>query len=244
MLPAVMFAVFAACSDNNNDSDLVADYQEVAFDASVAQEGLDLGWKEGDAVSVFDGKANHKFTATGSGDVVRFSGTANVKAAAYMGLRPYHEGLSRYGGKVNVEIPSSQVAVKDGINVDYLLMAGYSKVPVSEMDFKLMPAILKLDISAEDYNVVSVQISAKGEEVISGDCSIGLLPEPEISARPEGSSKVTLTGENLSGVYYVATIPQTLSEGLVVSISDENDARCEISVPAMETKPGEIVELE
>ena len=56
MLPAVMFAVFAACSDNNNDSDLVADYQEVAFDASVAQEGLDLGWKEGDAVSVFGGR--------------------------------------------------------------------------------------------------------------------------------------------------------------------------------------------
>ena len=45
-------------------------------------------------------------------------------------------------------------------------------------------------------------------------------------------------------MYYVATIPQKLSEGLVVSISDENDARCEISVPAMETKPGEIVELE
>lgn len=244
MLPAVMLAVFAACSESNNDSDLVADYQEVAFDASVAHEGLDLGWKEGDAVSVFDGKANHKFTVTGSGDVARLSGTANVKASAYMGLRPYHEGLSRYGGKVNVEIPSSQVAVKDGVNNDYLLMAGYSESLVSEMDFQLMPAILKLDISAEGYNVVAVQIFAKGGEVISGDCSIGLFRKPEIFAREGGSSKVTLTGENMSGIYYVATIPQTLSEGLVVSVSDENDARCEITVPAMETKPGEIVELE
>ena len=204
MLPAVMLAVLTACTESDNDSDLVADYQEVAFDASVAHEELDISWKEGDAVSVFDGKANHKFTATGSGDVARFSGTANVKATAYMGLRPYHEGLSRYGGKVNVEIPSSQVAVEDGINNNYLLMAGYSESPMSEMDFRLMPAILKLDISAEGYNVVSVQISAKGEEVISGGCSIGLFSEPEISARPDGSSKVTLTGENLSGVYYVA----------------------------------------
>ena len=243
IISALLLSLLAGCSENDGNNDLVADYQEMRFNALIVQNDLDLKWDAGESVSIFDGKANHEFKTSDSGSQVIFDGTANAKAKEYMGLSPYHEGLARYGGKVNVTIPSSQTAVENGLEKDCLLMAGYSEHPLSGMDFRLMPAVLKLDISAEGYNIVSVQIEAKGGEGISGDCQIGLYPEPVIMSKAESSSKVTLSGENIQGVYYVAVIPQKLSEGLVVSVSDENDARCEIEVPALETSSGVVTEL-
>lgn len=244
IVSAVMLSLFASCSENNDDPTLIADNQEIGFEASIAPNGLGIEWAEGESVSVYDGKENQKFTSTGTGLTARFEGTANVKAKEYMGLRPYHEGLYRYGGRVNVSIPTSQEAVKDGIKSDYLLMAGFSDSPLSGMTFKLLPAVLKIDLSAPGYNVVSVRVASKAGEVIAGDCSVGLFRDPEISAKPEGSSKVSLTGDNMDGVYYVAVIPQRLSEGLVVSVYDENDAMCEVEVPVTETVSGEILELD
>lgn len=243
ILSAVL-SLSLSCSEDNEDSSLKADNQELGFDAYMAQNSLGLEWNEGESVSVFDGKANHRFTSVQSGSVARFEGIANSKAKEYMGLRPYHEGLSRYGGKVSVSIPATQSAVQNGIKSDYLLMAGFSDSPLKEMEFHLLPAILKLDLSAKGYNIVSVMIAAKAGEVIAGNCSVGLFREPEISAKADGSSKVTLTGDNLEGVYYVSVIPQKLSEGLVVSVYDENDAMCEKEFPVSELVSGEMLELD
>jgi hypothetical protein len=239
---ALILPLWAACNPSEEE-DLTADYKDMSFSAQAPVSAVDLGWSDGESISIFDGKANHEFKASGSGSQVTFSGTANSKAKSFMGLSPYNGKLQRYSGKVSVTVPTSQKAVNATLDPDAKFMAAYTAAGSGALEFKLMPAILKLDIEGIGYNIVSVQIAGKNGEVIAGDCQIGLFETPTIEAKTSGSAKVTLSGTGINGVYYVATIPQNFTDGLTVSISDENDARCEITVPALETKAGEIADL-
>lgn len=243
IIPAVMLSFVAACSEDN-DSDRLADYQEMSFSLQAnTATGIDLGWAAGDALSIFDGKDNHKFITEESGGQVVFSGTANKKAEAFRALYPYKEGLQRYVGKVSVNIPAAQEAVKDGMKSSYRLMAGYTGKGASTIDMKMMPAIVKLTVNAGEYEIVSLQLSSKNGEALAGDCKVGLFEEPVIEAADNVSPRLTLTGSNLNGTYYIAALPQNVSAGFVLSITDAYDQRCEIEIPAKELVSGEVCDL-
>lgn len=244
-IAAAVLPILAACGKDNGE-DRTADYGELSFSAtvpSVEGTGIKLDWSAGESISIFDGKANHEFKASESGSETVFTGTADKKAARYMGLSPYNGSLQRYSGKVSVSIPASQEAVAGGMDSDARFMAAYADPDAGTLEFKLLPALLRFSIDGTGYNIVSVQVTAKGGEAIAGDCKIGLFETPVIEAASGSSSKVQMNGSNIGGTYCLAVIPQNLTSGVCVSISDENDARCEIEIPAFEMKSGEVSDL-
>lgn len=239
---ALMLTVAVACEkEPGKENGGGTDYQELTFSATAANvAGVETGWSAGDAISIFDGKANQKFTATAAGASTSFSGTANAKADAFMAVSPYSADYKRTSGKVAVQIPASQKAVANGLDAAGAYQVAYAKTATDALSFSFMPAIVKFTV-APGNDVVAVTIAAKGEETIAGTANLTLSENPSCEAYGEGSSKVTLTG-SLSGTFYAAVIPANVS-GFVVSFTNTSDFRAEVEVRGAELKSGVVTDL-
>lgn len=226
-----------ACQDKP-DTPAGPDYQELTFEATVASvDGVDLQFNTGESISIFDGKANQKFTAASA---TSFTGTANANAESFSAIYPYNASYKRTSGKVNVTIPSAQNATAGSVDPAANFQVAYATSKDDALDFTFMPALVKLTIAAGE-EIVSAQISADGNETISGAATLDPVAASCTKAG-EGSSKVTLTGEKLEGSYYVAVIPGTVS-AFTIAFTDANDSRCEVKVDGGELKSGASVDL-
>lgn len=244
ILAALALPACIACNGTDEDKPAPADYQEMSFTGNVAQvPGLDIKWSAGDAISIFDGKANQKFVTETDGVSVQFSGTANANSNDFRGLSLYKAKFARYSGYVTANIPSVQDAVKNGVDNKYLIQAAYTRKASSTLDFNLLSAIIKLDVDPSGYDLVSIQIATKGGEKIAGDCKVGLFETPTIESVEASSSNVSLSGADISGTYYAVVIPQLVNSGFTISFVDANDARSEVSVAGAALKAGEITDL-
>ncbi len=215
------------------------DYQELTFNASAATvAGVDLQFSTGESISIFDGKANQKFTATSA---TSFTGTANAKAEAFAAIYPYNASYKRTSGKVAVEIPASQNAAAGALDPAVKIQAAYAASKDEALKFAFMPAIIKINI-ADGEEIVSAQVSADGGEGLAGSLSVDVSATPTCEKAGEGSSKVTITGANLAGTYYIAAVPGNVS-GFTVSFTNVLDSRCEIKVAGAELKSGAVTDL-
>lgn len=218
----------------------VPDYQELTFNATAAVvEGLDLQFTAGESISIFDGKSNQKFTAASA---TSFTGTANANAESYSAVYPYNASYKRTSGKINVTIPSAQSAVAGSLDPAANFQVACATSKNDALKFTFMPALVKLTV-ASDAEIVSVIISADGNETISGTATVDPAAASCTKAG-EGNNKVALNGdgEKIEGTYYVAVIPGTVS-AFTVAFTDANDSRCEFKVNGGELKSGASVDL-
>lgn len=235
---AALAMCFVACQEKEDPS--TPDYQELTFSATAATvQGVDVKFNTGDAISVFDGKANQKFTAASA---TSFTGTANAKAESFAAVYPYNAGYKRTAGKVTVTVPSSQTAVAGGLDPAGNFQVAYAAKTTDPLNFSFMPAVVKINVEAGDAEIVSVQISADGGETLSGACALDLSQAPKCEKSGEGSNKVNLGGTNLNGTYYVSVVPGTVS-AFTVSFTDTQDSRAEVKVAGKELKSGEVADL-
>ena len=235
VLVAAVCAVMA-CEKGPEDSGKTS-YSEMTFQATApAVQGLSLAWTRGEAISIFDGKANQKFITAAGGASAEFTGTANASASVFMAVSPYDANLSRKSGKVSMTIPAAQTGVAGGIDANNVIMAAYAKSSKDALAFKAMPAFLKLEIVPGILQLTGAQITAKGGENIAGTVQVGLFETPTIEIEAtKPSASVTLTGTDLSGVYYVAVYPQTVADGFTVAFTDKDDKRAEVEVTGSAT---------
>jgi len=234
------FAVLAACQPKDKPSGETK-YEEMTFNAEIpAVAGVNTGWQTGDAISVFDGKANQKFVANSDGQSTTFSGSANASATEYMAVNPYDKSLSRKSGKVTLNYAASQVSVSGAFDPAYNHAVAYT----TGKDFKFVnvASYVKFEINTPGFNIVGATVEAVGGETLAGDVTVTLAATPTVEVS-SGSNKVTLSGKNLSGVYYAVVAPATLSQGLKVALTDENDSRAEVVVSAATLKVGEVTDL-
>ena len=241
LLAVLALPLAVACNNDSKQTDEPSgtDYQELTFTAgSATVQGIDVSFSEGDAISIFDGKANQKITATSSSS---FTGTANAKADAFMAIYPYNASYKRTSGKVAVEIPASQKATAGSVDPSANFQVAYAKSTTETLGFVFMPAVLKLNIPAGN-DIVSVQIASAGGEAICGSCSLELSESPKCEATGEGSTKITVTGTDINGDIYVAAIPGSVS-GFTLSFTNSSDGRCEVAVSGAELMSGNISDL-
>lgn len=239
LIIAAIAIPMASCKKPAEDTPTGPDYQELTFTANAASvEGLNLSFNVGDAVSIFDGKANQKFTATTATSI---TGTANAKAESFSALYPYNAEYKRSSGKVAVTIPAAQTpeAGKVAANANY--QVAYVTSAKDALDFAFMPALLKMNIAA-DKTIVSVTISADGNETLTGSCNVELSATPKCEKIGEGTAKVTVSGSNMSGAYYAAVIPGNVS-GFTVAFTASDDYHAEVKVAGGELKSGAIKDL-
>jgi len=236
LFAAAIMLTAIACQEKDNPSG--TDYQEMTFSASVASvQGVDLKFAAGESISVFDGKANQKFTATSA---TSFTGTANAGADAFMAIYPYNASYKRSQGKVSVDIPASQKATAGSIDPSGNFQVAYAKTSADPFAFAFMPAVIKLNV-AEGNDIVSIQVAADGDEQLSGSVSLDLSETPKCEAAG-GSNKVTLTGSNIGGTLYIAAVPANVSS-FTVSFTNTADSRAEIKVNGAELKSGAVADL-
>ena len=130
-----------------------------------------------------------------------------------------------------LDIPPTQDGVEGGFVPEYNIAAAYAKAS-SELYFKNMVSYLKINLSGAPQPIVSVKLTSKAGEPLTGPVAVGLFEEPTIEPRPNTSNTVQLAGEDLNGVYYFVVMPQTLSKGYELVFTDINDMRATVDVPA------------
>lgn len=85
ILAVTALASLLACNNEVEDQTLIADFQEMGISVTAPSvAGLPFAWEPGDALSIFDGKANQEFVTEESGTTAVFTGTANAKAPAFL----------------------------------------------------------------------------------------------------------------------------------------------------------------
>ena len=239
ILAAIAIPLVSCQKPANDNTPATPDYQEITFNVKAASvEGLDLGFSAGESISIFDGKANQKFTATSA---TAIKGTANAKAEAYAALYPYNAEYKRTSGKVPVTIPSAQSPDAGKIAANANFQVAYAASATEELKFSFMPAILKMNIAA-DKKIVSVTIFADGNESLTGTCNLELAATPKCEKVGEGANKVTITGTDIKGVNYAAVLPGNVSS-YTVSLTAADDYHADVKVSGAELKSGAITDL-
>lgn len=181
-----------------------------------AIDGHDIKWSRLDALSVFDGTGNRKFTLVGEGGSTSgtFFGSA-AEACAYYAIYPYTEAATLNGSKIEgAVLPVTQTATAGSADPAAMLMMATS-TDANTLSFKNVCAYVKVKPAFDCSRIV---LKSKGYEKLAGTVKLdynGGAPAAEGTA--DGTSSVTLDGTITSGsTYYIAALPQTLESGFAV----------------------------
>jgi len=230
----------AGCDGGNDGGAKLPDPVDMTFNASLEAitGGPDATFATGDAITIYDQKSGNKFLITGSGGNATFSGQAIV-SDSYSAVYPALDNTFRYGGKFNATIPTNQKQNAGAMPDGAIAIAHTSG---TDLSFHYVTGFLKVNIPA-DQDVVSIEVSSVGEEAISGGARIPLEENSPIEMSAP-SSRVTLSSDALSGIYYIAVIPATLSKGYSLTAVDEFSRRASITVESeVSIEPGSVFDL-
>ena len=225
---SVMTFMLASCSEkieeeNVNASQPDAGKIEMTFTSQASgtktqlgDDGLSVVWSEGDAISIFDGADNERFSIGNiNGSSAEFSGLA-VPASEYYAVYPYAKGnsMSAEEGVITAVLPDSQPAIPGTFAQNVNL--SFAKADAeNHLSFRNLCGLLSLDLANVPAGLESIAISGQNGEILAGTVSINAANG---TTSVSGGMKVTLTGENLAGGVYVAAVhPVTFEKGLYIS---------------------------
>lgn len=138
-------------------------------------------WEVSDAISVFDGSENQKFTTSGSGSSVSFSGNPLSTAAPHYVVYPYSASNSISGNVVTVTYPATQVLREGNYAAGSNIMVGLSDSK-DIISFKNACAYIQLNFAQKASTVIKkIEITAVGGEVICGTADITIAGDGTIT---------------------------------------------------------------
>ena len=180
-------------------------------------------WHNGDAVSVWNGSAMCQFvTADPDGsESVKFGAISSEyqPADSYLALYPHSSEAVFADGKVSATVPAIQEAYAGGfakdVNVAVASGSGESLL------FRNVCGYVKFTVPAGMTDLTKVEFAANNpQESLAGNVSVTIADEPSAAVTSEGSASVSLEGTFEAGAsYYIAVLPQTLSEGFTITMT-------------------------
>lgn len=209
-------------NSENTDSDVVTpELVKMDFTAGFSietktslQDDNGVIWNANDAISVFDGSGNRKFTTTEGGESVTFTGEA-IEADSYIALYPYSEDNNYNDGKIYLTIPSEQQAVPGtfatGLNPSWAQTSKDSK----SFQFKNIAALIKINFPYEIPAAKKIILSAKGGETLTANYTLS-VNENAVLSDIGGSTSSTVSliapadGFKSNVDYYFVVAPVTL----------------------------------
>lgn len=190
--------------------------------AKTALNGTSVVWKSTDALSVFYGSSNSRFTTTGSGTSASFTGDA-PEMDSYFVLYPYDSRASVSDGVISTSLPSIQTAVPgsfaDGANVSAGISArqpGGHKVTMRNVG-----CYFKFTVGTENA-VKSLKITAAGGESVSGEISIKVTSDAPVTEAGGPSYVISQPSGSCfdAGTYYAVLAPAVLGRGLSITVTN------------------------
>ena len=240
-----MLMAMASCSssddevtENNAESKLVqmtfTATQETNTDTRTAlsDAGNYVIWKQNDAISVFDGNGDQKFTLVGDGGDTSgsFTGTASSEATEYYAVYPCKQGATLEFNESlecsyvdGITLPAVQKATNGSFDPSAALMMAYSTGETkNQLGFKNVVSLVKVTTGFACKKIVlsaSTDIAGTGGLYYNNDA-------PYIDFTSNKSNSVTLVpaeGETeiAAGTYYISVRPGNYS--FSISFDDSNE---------------------
>lgn len=214
-----------------------ATLQEMEFCAGCASrtmlDGNAVLWQSGDAISIFDGVNNTKFSTSSSGASALFRGRAKV-AEIYYAVYPYNREFSLSDGVLSVSIPLSQTACLGGFAPGMNLSVGCTAD--TQLEMKNVCGYVKFRLTRSDITAVS--ILAAGGESLAGEFAVSFNADgtPVCSATAHSDRQASMApGEGCfdAGDYLFCLAPAKLSAGVKFQYSTSDGKLYQKSVSAL-----------
>ncbi len=182
-----------------------------------------VAWETGDEISMFDPTDNNRFSTSQSGPSVTFTGMANGASSIYYALYPYDAEATISGSKITTTLNANQISragsFAKGLNPSVAITGN------EQLNFKNACAVVKFTLNSGSNVVKKAVFRGNNGELLAGTIIIDAASnDPSASVQTEGAApEVTLTGDFTSGsTYYFVVAPGTLSNGLTLTLYDEN----------------------
>lgn len=253
---SVLAFTAVSCSLEENAEPVVDSVVPMEFtaDAAVTKTAITGGnaviWSEGDAISVFDGAGNRKFTAgTVGSTTTTFSGKAESEKETYYAIYPYSADASLAGMTIHSVLPANQYSTADG-TFDTMLAPAVAKAAENgKLTFQNVAGLVKFTFTgAGDRAVKSISMTA--DQSLTGSYSVNMSGETFSAVATASASAgdtpaisgITLTskeGNLAAGPYYLVALPGTYSN-VKISVVLSDGAKLNGSVGTLDIKAGKI----
>ncbi|MCM1501813.1 MAG: fimbrillin family protein [Bacteroidales bacterium] len=210
---ALVPKVFTGYADNgvSTKTTLTSDYRVI--------------WNDKDAISVFAGEDNTKFTATNlqdDGRTATFEGLAS-HSDTYIALYPHNEDARMSGSIITTSLPSVQQAVAGtfmpGANLSVAKTSG------DDLYFRNAGAIVGFTVEAEGVTSVTLS-SLDGKTMMSGEAAIDASGDTPVMTCT-GSASVRLEGTFEAGQKYYFVVAPGEYDGLSLTFANAlTEATC------------------
>lgn len=188
--------------------------------------GKNLSWEENDAISVFDGLENHRYTAETKSDTSKFisESTLSEGISDLFALYPYNKDVFRTESGLKINFPSEQNVSKSAIDTSADIYVSYTK-DLGEntyLNFQEICSYFAFSVKKE-YGIVKVVLSGSDNEYLAGKLDVSFSnKEPQINVL-EGNNEVSVCSDDaMDGIYRVCVLPVVLQDGLNVSFVAED----------------------
>ena len=208
---------------------------------AIAADGKSAVWSEGDAIGIFDTKANKFDIIEGAGTSTgRFSGFALPDTPLYA-FYPYDETVSVSGSILSATLPSEQYSTADATFDTMLNPAVAIPGADNSLAFDHVAAMFKVILEGVTGDVKSIALSA--DKSLAGAYTVDMSAETYSAAAassdtPAGVSLVGKDGGNLAaGPYYLVILPGSYTGmTLTVTLADGTSAMAEIASLTVEAR--------
>ena len=183
-------------------------------------DGKKVLFSKGEAISIFDGSGNRKFTADEAGSNVSFSGEVSSSATEFYAMSPYSETtvFTKSGSTVTAKttLPSVQEATpgsfEDGMNISAAKADSYDQFSLVNV---MGVAKFTLDAANLDgHHIASVSLSSSYP--LAGDVVVTYGETPSVAGGSDTVNKVSIAnadGSSLEdGTYYMVVLPNAGGE--------------------------------
>lgn len=196
-----------------------------------------LHFTAGDEINVFDGDKSCVFTGDikeGTSATCNFSGSANPDAETYYAVYPSSASLD--ASHVSASIPTSQTAVAGTFDKNAHVMVASASGSKKEFAFKTANAFIRI---IAPRNLKSIVMTGNNNEAIAGNFSILGYSDFTVSGATESS--ITLSGTmEKENVYYISYIPANFTDGIKLTITDEDKFQVTYTTKAFLSKPNQV----
>lgn len=150
----------ATCSPDDEDDE----------DTKAILSGLNIEWKAGDKVAVFDNKNPsfiHEFEATTDGPVTTLRGTVTENSNKFCAVYPYSAAVScefpaeDFVGSIVVNLPNEQRPVENSFDPSAAVIVAYAGGSTNDLNFKIPFTVVKFSVGYDD--VYSVSLSSDSD---------------------------------------------------------------------------------